>query len=85
MIFPFNSAGDWKGVVRLYDSGYSNRRILWFQPDSHVLDFVAKTLSGLEVLRGVSSIGCGTGLLEWLIESVTGHISMPTFHLSARL
>ena len=63
--------GDWRSVVKLYDKGFNDEKLLWFHPESSGIDFLTKHLSDLGV-SGVSSIGCGTGLLEWLIHSSTG-------------
>ncbi|XP_046449716.1 uncharacterized protein LOC124198094 isoform X1 [Daphnia pulex] len=63
--------GDWRGIVQLYENGFTDEKILWFQPDSDGLNFLHKNLSELGV-QGVSSIGCGSGLFEWLIKSSTG-------------
>lgn len=67
----FNHTGDWQGIVQLYENGFTDEKLLWFQPDSNGLNFLRKNLAELGV-QGVSSIGCGSGLLEWLINSSTG-------------
>jgi len=63
--------GDWQGIVQLYEHGFTDEKLLWFQPDSEGLHFLHKNLMELGV-QGVSSIGCGSGLFEWLIKSSTG-------------
>lgn len=65
--------GDWRGIVHLYDNGFCDEKLLWFQPNTDGMSFLKKNLADLGV-KGVSSIGCGTGLLEWLINSSTGTV-----------
>ena len=69
-----NVSGDWKGVMQLYENGFYDNSILWFKPSLAVLDFLKRHLSILNI-KGVTSVGCGTGLFEWLLHSFTG-----TFH-----
>ncbi len=71
IFFSNNCTGDWRGIVQLYENGFTDEKLLWFQPDSDGLNFLQKNLSELGV-QGVSSIGCGSGLFEWLIKSSTG-------------
>lgn len=65
--------GNWKGVVQLYDDGFSDEKLLWFQPLSEGIKFLVDNLTNIGV-QGVSSIGCGTGLLEWIISLSTGTV-----------
>jgi hypothetical protein len=60
--------------MQLYENGFYDNSILWFKPSLTVLDFLNRHLSSLNI-KGVTSIGCGTGLFEWLLHSFTG-----TFH-----
>ncbi|XP_057367166.1 uncharacterized protein LOC130688208 [Daphnia carinata] len=62
--------GDWRGIVRLFENGFCDEKLLWFQPDLDGVDFLVKSLTTIGV-KGISSIGCGTGLLEWIINSST--------------
>ncbi|KAI9563188.1 hypothetical protein GHT06_010646 [Daphnia sinensis] len=64
-------SGDWRGIVQLFENGFCDEKLLWFQPDLDGIDFLEKSLATLGV-KGISSIGCGTGLLEWIINSSTG-------------
>ena len=78
LVFHNNHTGDWQGIVQLYENGFTDEKLLWFQPDSNGLNFLRKNLVELGV-QGVSSIGCGSGLLEWLIYSSTGMKEPVTF------
>lgn len=64
-------SGDWRGIVQLFENGFCDEKLLWFQPDLDGIDFLEKSLATVGV-KGISSIGCGTGLLEWIINSSTG-------------
>ena len=63
--------GEWQAIIQLYEQGSVDTRILWYQPSFEAVDFVKENLSFLRV-QGVTSIGCGTGLLEWIIQLSTG-------------
>ncbi|XP_068208636.1 uncharacterized protein [Palaemon carinicauda] len=45
--------------------------LLWVRPGHCCLRFLANQVSEAE-LSSVASVGCGTGLLEWLIQATTG-------------
>ena len=78
LVFHNNHTGDWQGIVQLYENGFTDEKLLWFQPDSNGLNFLRKNLVELGV-QGVSSIGCGSGLLEWLMSTSTGMKEPVTF------
>lgn len=47
------------------------RHILWVQPTEEDLLFIEKIMKD-ENISLIVSVGCGTGLLEWLIINATG-------------
>ncbi|CAH1996995.1 unnamed protein product [Acanthoscelides obtectus] len=64
---------NWKGVLKLNDESdkIEARNLLWVWPSEDNLRFIKDTVSNLNCV-GIISIGCGCGLLEWIIEKSTG-------------
>jgi len=63
--------GDWQGIIKLYEQGMVDTNILWYRPCFEAIQFLKDSLSHF-CMKGVASVGCGTGLLEWLINMSTG-------------
>jgi len=63
--------GDWQGIIELYEQGMVDTNILWYQPCFDAINFLRDSLLHFSV-KSVTSVGCGTGLLEWLISLSTG-------------
>ena len=49
---------------------YRDPLLVWIRPTFHCLHFLSECVTQLG-LSAISSIGCGCGTLEWLIQSVT--------------
>lgn len=47
--------------------------MLWIRPELSDLEYIKKAVES-ERLHKVVSIGCGCGLLEWLIQTATGEL-----------
>lgn len=60
--------GKWKEVIEKFTQ---NKFLPWIWPDEKNLKFIAKyvTEKNADLLI---SVGCGSGLLEWLISMATG-------------
>lgn len=43
------------------------RRLLWVWPSFNDLKWLKKIITDLK-FKGIVSVGCGTGLLEWIIQ-----------------
>lgn len=58
----------------LYNEGNDCKYVLWIRPDESDLKFISDTViyTGNKQLI---SIGCGCGILEWLIQTVTGNLN----------
>lgn len=67
------AASDWKKVIDLGQALPFNSRVkyLWVWPLQDDLERIQEALVCFGISR-VLSIGCGTGLLEWLITAATG-------------
>lgn len=66
-------SGDWRSVIDLRDR-FTRRelnRTLWAWPTTQSLDNLRKVLVKNRCKR-VLSIGCGSGLLEWLLHKASG-------------
>lgn len=67
--------GKWKNVLRLSENYSKNEfnRFLWAWPTEDCLQILKKVLLKNRI-KDVLSIGCGSGLLEWIINQSTGKI-----------
>ncbi|XP_058449153.1 uncharacterized protein LOC131429120 [Malaya genurostris] len=68
---------DWRKVINIGQASSFEERVkyLWVWPLEKDLEKIHACFSRFDINR-LLSIGCGTGLLEWLIHSATGiHIS----------
>ncbi|XP_049835374.1 uncharacterized protein LOC126279026 [Schistocerca gregaria] len=68
--------GDWRNILSLLNVDHGEctscfRHLLWVQPTEEDLLFIGKTMKD-ENIPLIVSVGCGTGLLEWLITNATG-------------
>jgi len=70
-VSAFHKRGDWRAVMDMYEGGFYDNSLLWFRPSLAALDFLRSNFESLQI-KGVISIGCGTGLFEWLLHSFTG-------------
>ncbi|CAG9860099.1 unnamed protein product [Phyllotreta striolata] len=63
----------WKKILKLNKNSneQSALKLLWVWPDESNLFFIKRTIVDFGC-RGISSIGCGCGLLEWIINESTG-------------
>lgn len=71
-LLALSNANDWHGVIEL-SSQYSideRTKFLWAWPSSECLEWLKRCLIQNGIQR-ILSIGCGSGLLEWLIEQST--------------
>lgn len=69
--------GKWRNVLRLRENYSINecRRFLWAWPTEDSLDILKQTLIKARICT-LLSIGCGSGLLEWIIHQKTGEFSV---------
>ncbi|XP_066249053.1 uncharacterized protein [Euwallacea similis] len=67
--------GDWRSILNLNNEGslddFKRRKLLWAWPTEDNLAFLCAFFSRHEI-TGVMSVGCGCGLLEWIIEEYSG-------------
>ncbi|XP_067006503.1 uncharacterized protein [Anabrus simplex] len=63
--------GDWQTLLNLVSRGELGELYLWVHPTEQDLHYLARELTSAGI-QSVLSVGCGTGLLEWLLQSVTG-------------
>ncbi|XP_063827087.1 uncharacterized protein LOC135076591 [Ostrinia nubilalis] len=61
----------WKDIVEKYHDHPDRNKLLWVFPSEENLSFLRKHLQRLRCDK-VLSIGCGSGLLEWIITEATG-------------
>ena len=66
-------AGNWQGVLAEFteDSCYREPLLVWIKPSLSCLEFIEAEVRSLG-LGHLSSVGCGCGTLEWLLQASTG-------------
>nr|CAG4651744.1 EOG090X04EN [Triops cancriformis] len=62
---------DAKAILDYYEHGFYDEKFLWVVPSEKLFRFLKQQLDDREIDRLVS-IGCGSGLLEWLLGRLTG-------------
>lgn len=69
LIVSLSKQNKWREILKLKENDSNN--ILWAWPNEQNLCFIQKHLYENDC-DGVSSIGCGCGLFEWLLQTSTG-------------
>ena len=66
-------AGDWRAVIKEFHGKdkYREPLLVWIRPSLTCLEFIRTEVS-LHGVDQMSSVGCGCGTLEWLIQQATG-------------
>ncbi|XP_046967431.1 uncharacterized protein LOC124535300 [Vanessa cardui] len=64
--------GDWKTIVANYRNHPQRNKVLWVYPTEENFEFIANCMVELKC-QTILSIGCGSGLLEWMITEATGY------------
>lgn len=62
---------DWRSIVNKYRDYPERNKLLWVFPTEENFVFLRKCLAELGCDR-ILSVGCGSGLLEWMITEATG-------------
>lgn len=63
--------GDWKSALEIQGSSATEyNTVLWIQPAKEDLEFIKDAVTS-RGLKSLTSVGCGSGFLEWLIHSAT--------------
>lgn len=72
-LVSLSSAGDWNGVIEAANSFSveEKSKFLWAWPTAGCIQWLRRILSENHIER-ILSIGCGSGLLEWLISKTSG-------------
>lgn len=71
-VISFYNQNKWEKILNLENCDSSNAHgILWVWPSKENLFFIKKHISQ-NGCDGVTSIGCGCGLFEWLLHICTG-------------
>lgn len=65
--------GDYKAVIQEFEGidEYREPLLVWIRPTLACLIFIQQEISKIG-LSAISSVGCGCGTLEWLIQAATG-------------
>lgn len=74
-VLALHKQNRWREVLELNKDSKNEfaRKLLWVWPSENNLLFVDENLKKYGC-KGVISIGCGCGLLEWLLESALGEL-----------
>ncbi|XP_034828692.1 uncharacterized protein [Maniola hyperantus] len=63
---------DWKAIVESYREHPDRNKLLWVFPTEDNFQFIAKCMEELKCSE-ILSVGCGSGLLEWIITEAIGY------------
>lgn len=75
VLLELTENADWRQVLTL-PSSYPLKELskyLWAWPNEEDLKLFGKVLKDLDV-RSILSVGCGSGLLEWVIHNALGEL-----------
>ncbi|GBP84383.1 hypothetical protein EVAR_99282_1 [Eumeta japonica] len=70
-VLALRERGDWRQVVDKYHDHPQRNKLLWVFPSPENFKFLHETMRRLACDK-ILSVGCGSGLLEWLIMESTG-------------
>lgn len=75
-IISLYNAQKWKEIAALSSTIYDLRtcRLSWVLPEINDLCWINEIIRKYK-LSGIASIGCGCGLLEWLLQKYSGKTS----------
>ncbi|CAB3246978.1 unnamed protein product [Arctia plantaginis] len=62
---------NWKEIVHKYHDHPDRNKLLWVYPSEENFEFLKLCLNNLCCDR-IFSVGCGSGLLEWMVTQATG-------------
>lgn len=70
---------DWKKILQLRNryTLIEKSRFLWAWPSENCLINFKEVLER-NCVQSILSIGCGSGLLEWILKETTGYVSNVT-------
>ncbi|CAH2040172.1 unnamed protein product, partial [Iphiclides podalirius] len=69
-VMSFYKEKNWKAIVSRYHDHPERNKLLWVFPAEENFEFLRENLFKLGC-DSVLSIGCGSGLLEWVITEAT--------------
>ncbi|XP_037297057.1 uncharacterized protein LOC115447518 [Manduca sexta] len=61
----------WRDIVDRYHDHPERNKLLWVYPSGENFQFLKQCLEDL-LCTNIVSIGCGSGLLEWIMSQATG-------------
>lgn len=64
---------NWKEIIAQYHDHPERSKVLWVFPTENNFQFLKECLDGAACDK-ILSVGCGTGLLEWMICEATGKL-----------
>ncbi|KAJ8978815.1 hypothetical protein NQ317_018905 [Molorchus minor] len=72
-VLKFHKEDRWKDILKLNEKSDKDCaiKILWVWPSEENLDFLRKICDERNI-QGVISVGCGSGLLEWILSKSLG-------------
>lgn len=72
-LYQCKKLNDWKSALKLRDNCPDNIAVhfLWCWPTEDCLKYFKTVLDSLKI-QFVLSVGCGTGLLEWIFKESLG-------------
>lgn len=72
-LYEYKKLNDWKSVLKLRENCSHDVAVhfLWVWPTENCLSYIGKILDDMKI-KSVLSIGCGTGLLEWILKESLG-------------
>lgn len=81
-ILSLYNSQNWEDIVALSSTINGFSRLSWVLPDISDLSWINNTVRKYNV-SGIASIGCGCGLLEWLLQKYSGKFLIQICNISS--
>lgn len=73
-VMDLHKEKNWRKIINNCCDDNDHSRLLWVFPSEENITFIGDALKNNDC-RNVISVGCGTGLLEWILMEALGELS----------
>lgn len=82
-LYEYKKSNDWRSVLKLRENCPHEIAVhfLWCWPTEYCLNHFKSVLESLKI-NSILSVGCGTGLLEWIFKESIGEKEIKILNLS---